>query len=166
MDNENYRPVSTSQNLSALTKIFERLLYYQINNYMNPKLSIYQCGFRTNLSTQNWLLAMVDKWGKCHDSKGSTGVILADLSKAFKAFDCFIDDVLIAKKNAYEFDYNSLKLINSYLSNRHQRVKVNCSYSFWNEIIDGVPQGSNLGPLLFNIYLSDLFIFCNKLCRW
>ena len=151
---ENYRPVSI---LSALSKIFERLLYYQINNYMNPKLSIYQCGFRKVFSVQNCLLVMVEKWKRCLDNKGSTGVVMTDLSKAF---DCLIHDLLIAKLNAYGFDYNSLKLVNSYLSNRCQRVRVNCSYSFWNEIIYGVPQGSILGPLLFNIYLSDLFIFC------
>ena len=70
------------------------------------------------------------------------------------------NDRLLAKLNAYGFHYNSLKLIYSYLSNRLQRVKVNCSYSSWNEIVYGVPQGSILGPLHFNIYLSDLFMFC------
>ena len=89
LDKGNYRPVSI---LSALSKIFERLFYYQINNFMNPKLSIYQCGFRKNFSAQNCLLVMVEKWKKCLDNKGSTGVILTDLSKAF---DCLIHDLLI-----------------------------------------------------------------------
>ena len=69
---------------------------------------------------------------------------------------------MIAKLNAYGFDYNSLKLIHSYLSNRLQRVRVNSSYSSWSEIIYGVPQGSILGPLLFNIYLGDFFMFCKE----
>ena len=56
-------------------------------------------------------------------------------------------------------DYTSLKLKHSYLNDRYQRVRSNSKYSSWSEIICGVPQGSILGPLLFNIYFSDLFLF-------
>ena len=149
----NYRPVSI---LPALSKIFERLLYYQINDYMDSKLSTQQCGFRKNMSAQHCLLVMLEKWKNSLDNKGSCGVLLTDLSKAF---DCLIHDLLIAKLNAYGFDYISLKLIHSYLTNRFQRVRVNSKFSSWNDIIFGVPQGSILGPLFFNIYLSDLFMF-------
>ena len=105
-------------------------------------------------STQHCLLVMTEKWQKCLDKGGISGAILTDLSKAF---DCILHDLLIAKLAAYGFDYQSLRIMESFLSNRQQRTKINNAFSRYSEIIYGVPQGSILGPLLFNIYICDIF---------
>ena len=77
-----------------------------------------------------------------------------DLSKIF---DTLNHELLIEKLHAYGFDESSLKLFHSYLSNRWYRTKVNNKFSSWAELLKGVPQESDLDPLLFNICLNDLF---------
>ena len=153
----NYRPVSVLPNLS---KVYERILFEQISSFFENILSKYQCGFRKGFSAQHCLLRMIEKWRICLDHGKVTGALLTDLSKAF---DCLTHELLIAKLNAYGFDINATRLIYSYLTGRKQRVKINQAYSSWKDIIYGVPQGSILGPLLFNIYLCDLFLFTEDL---
>ena len=130
---ENYRPVSI---LPIISKIFEKIISKEITNFMERLLSKYQCGFRRGFTAQNCLLAMLEKWKSSVDKGKAFGVLLTDLSKAF---DCLSHELIIAKLNAYGFSLSVRKLMQSYLSQRKQRTKINQAYSFWEEILFGVP---------------------------
>ena len=71
-------------------------------------------------------------------------------------------DLIIAKFEVYGLSKSSWNLLLDYLTSRNQRVKIDSSYSLWNRIKRGVPQGSVLGPLLFNTVINDIFMFIEK----
>ena len=138
---DNYRPGSI---LPIISKILEKLQSKQIIIYTNKFLSKYQCRFRKGYNDQHCLLAMIEKWKKAVNNGSVFGAFLTDLSKAF---DCLPHDLMIAKLNSYGFKLTALNLIHDYLAKRKQRTKVNHSYSSWEDILFGVPQGSILCPI-------------------
>ena len=74
-------------------------------------------------------------------------------------FECLPHSLLIAKVHAYGFNETSTKYLKDYLSHRKQKIKINKTFSNWTNILRGVPQGSILGPLIFTVFLYDLFLF-------
>ena len=132
---ENYRPVSI---LSILSKVFERSMFKQMPSFFDDIFSKYQYGFRKGSSTQQCLLALLDKWKRSIDRDKVFGALLTDLCKAF---NCLNHDVLIAKLNTYGFSLPALRLTHHYLLNTMERTRINNSYSTWMEIVFSVPQG-------------------------
>ena len=146
LNETNYRLVSV---LPVVSKIFERIMQAQINDFIITFLSPYLQGYRKGCNTQHALLTLVKNWRKSLDKKYFRGAIFMDLSKAFDASNY---DLLIAKLNAHGFQHDILKLLHSYLFNRWNRTKVNTSFSSRKELNKGVPQESALGSI-YVIYI-------------
>ena len=156
MNKSKYKPISI---LPSISKLYERIMERQISSFIEKNLYIYMCGYRKGFSTQFALLKLMEKWKKSVDNHGYAGAIITDLSKAF---DTIKHELLIAKLHSYGFDSSALSMISGYLKNRWHKTKINASYSSWKELLKGVPQGSVLGSLLFNVYFNDLFYFLEE----
>ena len=95
----------------------------------------------------------LENWKQALDENFVVGTVLIDLSKAF---DCIPHNLLIAKLYAYGFSEKGAVFLYSYLKRRKQNVKIDNILSTFQSLISGVPKGSILGPILFNIFLNDL----------
>ena len=134
-----------------------------MSGYFDEIFSKYQFVFRKWYSTQQCLLALLEKWKTAVDKGKVFWVLLIDKSKAF---DCLNHESLIAKLNTYGLTLPALKLIHDYLSNRNLKTGVNNSYSAWFEILSGIPQGSILGSLLLSYFWLIYYINKNDIANY
>ncbi|KAL4227059.1 hypothetical protein ACF0H5_015033 [Mactra antiquata] len=156
LSKSNYRPVSI---LPISSKIFEKILSQQLTTYFDDIFNKFLCAFRKGHGCQTTLLRLLEDWKQALDRHEYVAAILMDLSKAF---DCLPHDILMEKLSAYGLSRPATDLLQSYLTNRKQQIKIGNVVSDWGCISKGVPLGSILGPLLFNVFINDIFYFINK----
>ena len=141
--------------LSPFSKILEKIIYEQLYNYFtNNKLfhpNIH--GYRKNRSTQTALLQMYDRWVEAAHLGQVSGSLLLDMSAAF---DLVSSDILIKKLKIYGVQDDFINWIQSYLTHRYQSVWIDHVMSDFLPCDVGVPQGGNLGPLFFLLFVNDL----------
>ena len=155
----NHRPISI---LSIFSKILEKIVYDKLTSFIEKHNILHnkQFGFRKGYSTTHALIELTDKIAKAFEKKHIVISLFLDLSKAF---DCIDHSILLKKLKYYGIRGNAIQWFESYLCNRKQYVSVDNFNSEYKSISVGVPQGSNLGPLLFLLYINDLQYVSNIL---
>ena len=141
--------------LTIISKIFERVVYDQVESYLDQKKLLYQfqSGFRSRYPTDTCLIHLTDFIKFQMDKGHFVGMVLLDLQKAFDTVD---HSILLMKLEALGLSQDITRWFQSYLSDRQQLVDVSGTLSSYSKITCGVPQGSILGPLLFLIYVNDM----------
>ncbi|PFX22317.1 putative RNA-directed DNA polymerase from transposon X-element [Stylophora pistillata] len=147
---ENYRLISI---LSSIPKILEKVMYDQLYDAFKTHFSLNMYGFLSGHSCCTALPKMVDDWRLALESKKVTGTIAIDLSKAF---DSVCHSLLLAKLRVYGLNDDALRFVQSYLTERQQRVIFNCKFSDWLPVQCGVPQDLTAVPFHIASIFDDV----------
>ena len=154
----NYRPISV---LPVISIFFETVIHEQLSEYIvtNNLFSPQQYGFRKNSSTELAALQLLDRLLIQLDSRKIPINFYIDLSKAF---DSLRHGILLQKLSYYGISNKAKLLLESYLKQRKQFVQIGDVRSTMMQVLTGIPQGSIIGPLLFNIFINDIAKACDK----
>ena len=160
---KNYRPISL---LPIFSKIFERLIFNALFHFFvqNQLFTDCQLGFIPGVSCISQLLSIAQETHKsfdCNPPEDIRGVFL----NISKTFDKVLHEGLIFELKTYGVEGKLIMLLENYLKNRNQRVVLNGLHSSSKKILAGIPQGSELGPLLFLIHINDLPHHISSVCK-